>query len=1062
MENIRKLSAAITAVLTAASAITLLPRNVFAQDQSGASCSFELPAIVNYNGGDSEPDMDIMLAQDFSFMTTAVDLSGRAAELPTYYSMRDEGLCTTVKDQSPFGTCWTFSSAASAESSLLERIPSIDISEMHTAFYVHYGDSSYYIPSSDPSLSLLDWGGNSFAAANLWANRHGALSEKTLPYLESSLFNDLNYTEPNDSAARKYKDMSEYLLRNAYLFDYNDAGTNRYEVNELVKQFVYDGRAVDISYCTAGHDNYSNSCYSDKGTEKADHSVTIVGWDDNFTASPFIGHKGAWLIKNSWGTSFCDDGYFWLFYDDSSICEFAVFDMMLSEELMQCYYHDSTFPVQSLCADDNDIINKPSYGANIFRAEHTEQIEAVSTYISKPNTEYEVTVYTDLKDANDPTSGTPTGKKTVGSSALTGYITIDLESDVAVEAGELFSVVVSYYCGSNKFVIPVESCTYLEDKDSGMLCREIGGFVSYDQIVELTGSGESFYSEDGAYWSDLSDEEYEYSEEEKNAFLKKLADRNQLDDMTYDEIVNKYSQYVLKVKPGNISIKAFSNPVDTVDFSHASGNVGLDERVGLSVRDGRTVYYSINGGELCEYTEPIEITETCEISATVDGENFTTRKYEPAYAEFVSIMFNLQEYGSTRRNYPTAERIDAHTYELNVDGSVEEIQIYPISSAEIRFDGEQLATNKLTDSIPLSFGKNEFVFRLRDENKLENEVTLTVKRGLGDFDYENETVIFNEVTSLTAPDGHVFSDGESVSDYIGQTLKAVVDGREYELEVPSRAELPELETDTMNETLNFVLNEIAKRLEVKTYGSSTYQSALPRCIDGEHINSGMVMNKAVRVIAGETIYLRVAAGNGEFASEPVRYSFDAPKSAPKVLPKYNYVGGKYTLEYSETLEYGRINESVTVDDVNQLAKEYGYDYDTFVQIMLQRYGAESEEELLKALAIEWDSVFEYETEKPSIAVRSYSDSESFASQIKYVELEPIRRGDVNFDGAVDAIDASRVLAHYAAVSTKKPTSFTEEQKTAGDYNYDGVADAVDASLILSYYAKVSTGGKPII
>ena len=71
---------------------------------------------------------------------------------------------------------------------------------------------------------------------------------------------------------------------------------------------------------------------------------------------------------------------------------------------------------------------------------------------------------------------------------------------------------------------------------------------------------------------------------------------------------------------------------------------------------------------------------------------------------------------------------------------------------------------------------------------------------------------------------------------------------------------------------------------------------------------------------------------------------------------------------------------------------------------------------------------------------------------------PILKGDVNFDGVIDAIDASMVLTEYARTSAGHAPTFTPRQMIAADWNDDGVVDAVDASAILDYYAKSSTGG----
>ncbi|WP_242823081.1 dockerin type I domain-containing protein, partial [Ruminococcus flavefaciens] len=71
----------------------------------------------------------------------------------------------------------------------------------------------------------------------------------------------------------------------------------------------------------------------------------------------------------------------------------------------------------------------------------------------------------------------------------------------------------------------------------------------------------------------------------------------------------------------------------------------------------------------------------------------------------------------------------------------------------------------------------------------------------------------------------------------------------------------------------------------------------------------------------------------------------------------------------------------------------------------------------------------------------------------------INLGDVNFDGMIDANDASAILVAYASMSSKDHTSvFTAAQTIAADVNLDGKADSVDASCVLSYYAYLSTRG----
>ena len=65
----------------------------------------------------------------------------------------------------------------------------------------------------------------------------------------------------------------------------------------------------------------------------------------------------------------------------------------------------------------------------------------------------------------------------------------------------------------------------------------------------------------------------------------------------------------------------------------------------------------------------------------------------------------------------------------------------------------------------------------------------------------------------------------------------------------------------------------------------------------------------------------------------------------------------------------------------------------------------------------------------------------------------VQKGDINCDGFIDAVDASKVLSIYARLSTiiNNPVDCS-----LGDINNDGFVDAVDASAILAKYAELST------
>lgn len=588
----------------------------------------------------SVPKFRIMEGADGNklIMTPAVGGVNKAqqmGELPVRYDLLDTGRVTSVKNQGGFGTCWTHAAIASAESDLALAHPNIDLSEFHTAFYTYYKDGME-IKSREELEALMNFGGNCFYVANEWSQWNGPVIESRFPYGDLGFFDDLKNSEIKRTE-------SAYHMRNAYMFDYNEERSDVEEVNRLVKEFVYGGNVVDVSFQSDNAGCYSpefNSTRSERKPKFSNHAVAIVGWDDEFPKENFLKPAecdGAWLVKNSWGEEAYDSGYMWISYDDRSLCEFAVFDMDSDEEYSDIFCHDNYVSIQSMSADEPGDEPQPSYMANVFHADEEMQVEAASFYVPYPGTEYEITVYSSLTDISDPVSGIPS-KVTYGRSDVTGDITFELDEDVVIGAGEDFSIVAKAYCPDYPYVIPIESTFAVYDSESDSYIS-LGGYCTYEQIQDNTGENESFYSVDGVGWNDIKYEVQKYSEAEKAEVLEEL--KNDLYDGIYPDetelLENADSRYNfykylfelgdLYVYIGNISLKAYGNPVNTVDFSEQSGIIGEAEKIELSVKDGEDIYYSVNGGETELYEAPIEVKDTAVIRATTDFEHYTERSY---------------------------------------------------------------------------------------------------------------------------------------------------------------------------------------------------------------------------------------------------------------------------------------------------------------------------------------------------------------------------------------------------------------------------------------------------
>jgi hypothetical protein len=223
------------------------------------------------------------------------------------------------------------------------------------------------------------------------------------------------------------------------------------------------------------------SHYTDATTE-TNHAVTCVGWDDSFSASNFLTTPpgdGAWIIKNSWDTTFGDNGYLYISYYSTDFYPRAVYHYN-SGWYAYRYEHD---PYSWTLCNYGSTSSNIDYGANIFTASGNHAIKALSLILDKAGTQIEYWMYKNLSSGTDPESGTVAAH---GTKYLyfAGYYTVPFEG-VNVTDGSHFSIVVKYTVPSGGLAVPIEW-----NDDS--YCTNV-----------TAGAGESFFSSSGSGWMDI-------------------------------------------------------------------------------------------------------------------------------------------------------------------------------------------------------------------------------------------------------------------------------------------------------------------------------------------------------------------------------------------------------------------------------------------------------------------------------------------------------------------------------------------------------------------------------
>ena len=374
--------------------------------------------------------------------------------LPSKYSMVDRGYLPAVRNQGSEGSCWAHAGMAMAESSMIKQgyasASSVDYSEKHLAWFAvgataPQGDSLYGDFSGLGAPTAYSAGGNMVDIMFTMMSWIGAEEESNVPYADF-----------NSGVDESYRYHSYAHLQNVNLYDEKD-------INSIKEAIMRDG-AVQISYYASSNYLTKNSgeytAYYCPNGYTSNHSITVVGWDDNFSKSNFRtggtpNNDGAWLCRNSWGSTWGTSGYFYLSYNDATVGEFASLTMEPTTNYGSIYQYDGG------CLRQNGYIYSTSRvshtniggGANVFTADKNDEITAVSFYSAEAGWNYTINVYTGLTGSTPDTGTLAKSAVISGTQEYAGYHTVDLPVSVPVKAGEKFAVAVDLYDKNGKHYV---------------------------------------------------------------------------------------------------------------------------------------------------------------------------------------------------------------------------------------------------------------------------------------------------------------------------------------------------------------------------------------------------------------------------------------------------------------------------------------------------------------------------------------------------------------------------------------------------------------------------------